>query len=116
MLQGTAQGSLISPLLFIAFINPLIGRLRACAGVRLTDDRIIRGLFFADDICLLAETMTDMRHMLAVCEGWAEELGMTFNAGKSEMMQLSFFLFIVINPLQDSLKITEQVRCLEPSC
>ena len=27
--------------LFIAFINPLIERLRACTGVRLTDDRII---------------------------------------------------------------------------
>jgi hypothetical protein len=89
MLQGTAQGSPISPLLFIAFVNPLIERLRACAGVRLTDDRIIRGLFFADDICLLAETMEDMRHMLAVCEGWADEFGMTFNAGKSEMMQLA---------------------------
>ena len=42
MLQGTAQGSPISPLLFIAFVNPLIERLRACAGVRLTDDRIIQ--------------------------------------------------------------------------
>ena len=89
MLQGTAQGSPISPLLFIAFVNPLIERLHACMGVRLTDDRIIRGLFFADDICLLAETMEDMRDMLAVCEGWAEEFGMTFNAGKSEMMQLA---------------------------
>jgi hypothetical protein len=89
MLQGTAQGSPISPLLFIAFVNPLIERLRACTGVRLTDDRIIRGLFFADDICLLAESMEDMRRMIAVCEEWAEEFGMTFNAGKSEMMQLA---------------------------
>ena len=89
MLQGTAQGSPISPLLFIAFVNPLIERLRACMGVRLTDDRIIRGLFFADDICLLAESMEDMRRMLATCEEWAQEFGMTFNAGKSEMMQLA---------------------------
>ena len=89
MLQGTAQGSPISPLLFIAFINPLIERLRACTGVRLTDDRIIRGLFFADDICLLAESIKDMRRMLAICEEWAQEFGMTFNAGKSEMMQLA---------------------------
>jgi hypothetical protein len=89
MLQGTAQGSPISPLLFIAFVNPLIERLRACTGVRLTDDRIIRGLFFADDICLLAESMEDMERMLAICEEWAQEFGMTFNAGKSEMMQLA---------------------------
>ena len=49
----------------------------------------IRGLFFADDICLLAETMEDMQHMLTICEQWAEEFGMSFNAGKSEMMQLA---------------------------
>ena len=89
MLQGTAQGSPISPLLFIAFVNPLIERLRACVCVRLTDDRSIRGLSFAHDICLMAESMEDMRRMLAICEGWAQEFGMAFNAGKSEMMQLA---------------------------
>ncbi len=33
--------------------------------------------------------MEDMQHMLTICEQWAEEFGMSFNAGKSEMMQLA---------------------------
>lgn len=86
---GTAQGSPISPLLFILFINPLIERLRACRGVQFAAQAFIRCLLFADDICLTVESLEDLAAMLGICEEWAQEFGMSFNASKSEIIQLA---------------------------
>jgi hypothetical protein len=86
---GTAQGSPISPLLFILFINPLIERLRACRGVQFAAQAFIRCLLFADDVCLTVESLDDLREMLRICEEWAEEFDMSFNASKSEIIQLA---------------------------
>jgi hypothetical protein len=93
---GSPQGSPISPLIFIMFVDPLIKRLRACTGVQFmkaqdnTDEESrIRSLFFADDICLTAETFEDLDKMLTICHDWAAEWGMTFNAGKSQIVRLA---------------------------
>jgi hypothetical protein len=88
---GTAQGSPISPLLFILFINPLIERLRACEGIRLTKltGVLMRCLLFADDIGLLAESAEDLQHMLDVCHEWAQDFRMAFNPNKCELIQLA---------------------------
>jgi hypothetical protein len=86
---GTAQGSPISPLLFILFMNPLIERLRACRGVQFAAQAFIRCLLFADDVCLTVESLEDLAQMLRICEEWAQEFGMSFNASKSEIIQLA---------------------------
>jgi hypothetical protein len=86
---GTAQGSPISPLLFILFMNPLIERLRTCRGVQFAAQAFIRSLLFADDICLTVETLEDLAEMLRICEEWAQEFGMSFNSSKSEIIQLA---------------------------
>jgi hypothetical protein len=88
---GTPQGSPISPLIFILFINPLIERIRAAGkGVMFTDTgAFIRCLLFADDICLAAESFEDLDGMLKVCQEWADEWGMSFNHNKTEAMQLA---------------------------
>jgi hypothetical protein len=88
---GTPQGSPISPLIFILFINPLIQKIRAVGkGVRLTNTgAFIRCLLFADDVCLFAESLEDLEQMLKVCQKWAEEWGMSFNHGKTDGLQLA---------------------------
>lgn len=88
---GTAQGSPISPLLFILFINPLIERLRACQGIKFAAQAraFIRCLLFADDICLLAQTTEDLQRMLDICNEWTLEFGMNFNTSKCELIQLA---------------------------
>ena len=55
----------------------------------MADNHIIPGLVFADDICLTADSLEDLQEMLDICQTWAEEYGMSFNTGKSELMQLA---------------------------
>ncbi len=93
---GTVQGSPISPLLFILFMNPLIERLKAMGkGISFAYnseekiEKFICNLLFADDIVLVAESIEDLQAMLNVCKEWAEEFDMEFNADKCELMQLA---------------------------
>ena len=91
---GTVQGSPISPLLFILFINPLIERIKeAGKGVPFAGEgsttTFIRCLLFADDVCLVAESIEDLENMLEACRLWASEFKMRFNASKSEVLMLA---------------------------
>jgi hypothetical protein len=92
---GTVQGSPVSPLLFILFINPMIERLKALGrGINLLSDHhaaehLISCLLFADDTCLVAENLSDLRAMIEVCRVWAADFGMKFNGSKSELIQLA---------------------------
>ena len=87
--RGTPQGSPLSPLLFILFINPLIERLRDVAfGVELAPQAWIRALLFADDICLTCSNLPDLQRALDECTFWASEMGMSFNASKSHLLAL----------------------------
>lgn len=87
ILKGTPQGSPISPLLFIFFINPLLKRLRdGCAGLPFSDDICIRSLGFADDLVLLPANNRDLAKMMTIMMEWAEEFGMSINVDKSKLM------------------------------
>jgi hypothetical protein len=87
--KGTPQGSPLSPLLFILFIDPLVERLNKIPGVQLSTRQAVRCLLFADDLCLVAHSLDTLQRMIEVCRQWAEEAGMQFAATKSFLMHLA---------------------------
>jgi hypothetical protein len=85
--NGVLQGSPLSPLLYIIFIDPLAHELASLnIGVRLGAERI-NSLFYADDIVLLAETAADMQLLLNVAERAAKRLRFRFNTKKCVAMR-----------------------------
>ena len=77
------QGGVISPVLFCIYINKLLGRLRSSGFGCFIGEVFLGALAYADDIVLLAPTHRAMRKMLALCDRFADECNVVFNAKKS---------------------------------
>ena len=82
--NGVRQGAIISPILFCVYFDVLLGRLSS------TGTGCHMGLFFvgalayADDLVLLAPSANAMRSMLHVCDIYAAQYNVLFNANKSK--------------------------------
>ena len=53
------------------------------------DDVFVGAMAYANDIALLAPTAQAMRYMLQVCDQYAKEYSMVFNASKSKCLVIS---------------------------
>ena len=80
---GLLQGSVLSPVLYSIFIDPLAAKLEEHATLTLANRRTA-GLFYADDIALVAESRPRMRQLLQVCEDHSLEHNYRFNPRKCE--------------------------------
>ena len=90
ILQGVRQGCPLSPTLFDCFIDELVRRLNE-AGVGI--DLAMRvgklcSLLYADDVVLMAESVSDLQKMLDVVEKFSGDWRMDLNLkkGKTEVM------------------------------
>lgn len=82
---GLLQGSVLSPVLYAAFINGLPGRLRAQSAFKL-GDLDAASFFYADDIAMVVDTKEQLRAMLQTCEVFSQEHGFQFSPAKCEMV------------------------------
>lgn len=82
--NGVRQGRVLSPILFCIYIDGLLEKLRLCGFGCLIGSQYAGALAYADDIVLLAPTSGAMRAMLTVCEEYAKEFDVIFNAAKSK--------------------------------
>lgn len=80
-LHGVFQGSILSPFLFNIFIDELAHELSRGRFVT-------QSLLYADDIALKATNWKDAQQLVAVCEKWAFENGMTWGIGKCGVLGL----------------------------
>ena len=84
--NGVRQGGIISPLLFIMYIDELIYKLKLM-GIGCHIGRYFCGLLgFADDIMLLCPTLDGLRKMIRVCEDYANDHSILFNGSKSKLL------------------------------
>ena len=82
--NGVKQGGVISLILFCIYLDGLLNLL-AMAEIGCFIGRVFVGcLTYADDIVLLAPTTGAMRNMLAICDSFANDYYLVFNANKSK--------------------------------
>ena len=79
----------MSPLLFNIVLDFVMKKVELIGnGIEWTAGRRLRNLAYADDICLLAEDMADMRRMTEAVVSEAAKVGLRVNTRKTELMKI----------------------------
>jgi hypothetical protein len=82
--NGVKQGGILSPILFCVYIDNLLVRLSNCGKGCFIGNVCLAVLAYADDLIILAPTPNAMRHLLSICDDFAENFDIKFNAVKSK--------------------------------
>ena len=112
--NGVRQGAISSPILFCLYIDELLVKLKSSKVGCYIGNVFVGALCYADDLSLLAPSADAMRKMLQICEEFAAEHGIMFNATKSKYIAFNAHhnAFEDSNPLfylND--KLIERVNC-----
>ncbi|CAG9134717.1 unnamed protein product [Plutella xylostella] len=83
---GVRQGGLSSPILFSLYINALIEGLSSMHIGCYIDGVCMNNFSYADDMVLLAPSVSALNELLAVCESYAKSHGLNYNTKKTEFM------------------------------
>ena len=84
--NGVRQGGVMSPLLYNVYIDELNTLLsRSLAGCKL-DECKINNISYADDMVLLAPSVTALQELIHICERYAVSHDIVYNAKKSKVM------------------------------
>ena len=82
--NGVKQGGVLSPVLFCVYMDGLLDKLSHAGFGCYMGENFVGALAYADDIVLLAPTPTAMCRMLDICDEFAVEHDVLFNASKSK--------------------------------
>jgi len=84
--NGVKQGGVLSPILFCVYLDELlIGLSKAGIGCYIGSN-FVGALAYADDLVLVAPSASALRKMLSICDDYAREYSMSFNAQKSKCL------------------------------
>ena len=84
VVNGVKQGGVLSPVLFCVYIDGLLSAVSTSRIGCSIGAMFVGILAYADDIVLLAPTAHAMRCMLSICEAYAADFCVSFNAAKSK--------------------------------
>jgi hypothetical protein len=82
--NGVKQGAVLSPVLFCVYVDNLLVALSNAGVGCFIGSTFVGALAYADDIVITAPTATAMRKLLAICDRYACEYHMSFNARKTK--------------------------------
>ncbi|KAL0281280.1 UNVERIFIED_CONTAM: hypothetical protein PYX00_002314 [Menopon gallinae] len=85
---GLRQGCMLSPLLFITYMDWMLRRSRGSGSFRYGDLEVGH-LAYADDLVLLGSTQSELQRALDGFDAVCTEAGMRISLGKSEVMEIS---------------------------
>ena len=83
--NGVRQGGVLSPVLFSVYMDGLLYKLKDSGVSCYWGCRFVDGLCCADDLVLLAPSVSALRMMLAICEIFALSHGLKFNSQKMQL-------------------------------
>ena len=87
--MGTRQGCMVSPLLFLMYINEFVNHLteNGCEGIYVTPEcPNVLCLMYADDIVSVATSVENLQSQLDTLYDFCERWGMKVNTGKTKIM------------------------------
>jgi len=82
--NGVKQGGVLSPVLFCIYFDGLLFELAKSNVGCFIGNFFVGALAYADDVALMAPTPRAMRTLLAVCDRYASQFHVIFNANKSK--------------------------------
>jgi len=89
VLNGVKQGGVISPILFCIYVDDLLIKLKRSGVGCFVGLNFTGALAYADDIVLMAPTPSAMRKLLAICDEYAAQYDIIFNAEKSKFLVIA---------------------------
>ena len=82
-LAGVRQGGVLSPLMFAIFIDDIVDMVRRTNVGYYVNFTCCAIYLYADDIVLLAPSVTGLQFLLTACERYLSEIDMNINVSKS---------------------------------
>src|SRR6266496_3387239 len=97
--RGPDRGGVLSPLLFSIFVDDILVKLRESGCGCFISNCCFNAMMYADDLVLLAISITDMMIMLKICKDELSWLDMRLNVGKSCALRVGERWNVAIPPL-----------------
>ncbi len=84
--NGVNQGSVLSPILFSFYLDGLIIKLNMKGVGCHMANYFVEYLAYADDLTLIAPSRKTLQNMISICEAYAADYNIIFNAPKSQFL------------------------------